>query len=58
MGNQKKSIAFGWQTWWLKIWPPNFLGHAPKTFNQLSKKFNHLMDHGLISTIDLVIDFF
>jgi hypothetical protein len=30
------------------------LGSAQKNFNHISKKFSHSMDHGLISTIDLI----
>jgi hypothetical protein len=33
------------------------LGSAQKTINHLSKNINHSMDCGLISTIDLVIEF-
>jgi hypothetical protein len=58
-------VAFNCHSSWL--WLPNlviknlgtqFFEQCLKNFNHLPKIFNHLMDHGLISTIDLVIEFY
>jgi hypothetical protein len=38
-------------------WWQNFLGISQKKFIHRLKEFGCLMDHGLISTIDFVIEF-
>jgi len=35
-----------------------FLGSAQTNFNHFPKIFNHSMDHGLLSTIDIIIENF
>jgi len=42
----------------IENWATQFSSNAQKTFNHLPKIFNHLMDHGLISDIDLIIEIF